>query len=381
MPDVVVVGGGAIGLGIAWMSARHGASVTVVDPAPGSGASHAAAGMLAPAGEAHFGEERLLALTLESWRRYPGFVAQLESAAGCATGYSQCGSLFVARDADDWTELRRDAEFRAGLGLGMTCLGSRDCRRLEPRLAPSTRGAFLAGSDHQVDPRMLVDALLAACAHAGVAISHATASIRVDRARVTGVLAGDRAIDAAAVVLAAGCWSARVPGLPPEAVPPVRPVKGQILRLRDRAGEPLGTRLIRGRDVYIVPRTDGRVIVGATVEERGYDTAVTAGAVHGLLRDARELVPDIAELELVEVSAALRPGTPDNAPIIGWSSVPGLMIATGHHRNGILLTPVTADAVAALLRGEAVPAAADGFGPERFRAAAGAAPAAPVVVA
>lgn len=377
MPDVVVVGGGAIGLAVAWRSARRGAAVTVVDPAPGSGASRAAAGMLAPAGEAHFGEERLLALALESWRRYPAFVAELEAASGATTGYQQCGSLFVARDADDWADLRRDAEFRAGLGLEMTSLTSRECRRLEPRLAPSLRGGFLAAGEHQIDPRLLLASLLEACSRAGVTVIRAAAEIVMDGDRVTGVRTRANAVGAGAVVLAAGSWSAHVPGLPPAALPPVRPVKGQIVRLRDRGGEPLAGRLIRGRDVYIVPRGDGSVVVGATMEERGYDTVVTAGAVHDLLRDARELVPDVAELELVEVSAALRPGTPDNAPIIGWASVPGLLVATGHHRNGILLTPVTAETVAALLAGEAAPEAAAGFGPQRF----GAASAAPVVVA
>lgn len=381
MPDVVVVGGGAIGLAVAWRSACRGASVTVVDPAPGSGASHAAAGMLAPAGEANFGEERLLALALESWRRYPDFIEELEAASGRSSGYSQCGAVFVARDGDDWAELRRDAEFRARIGLEMTSLTSRECRRLEPRLAPNTRGGFLALNDHQVDPRLLVEALLVACSRAGVAVTRATAAIRMDSDRVAGVRAGESAVDADSVVLAAGSWSAHIDGLPPEAVPAVRPVKGQILRLRDRGGQPLGERLIRGRDVYIVPRSDGRVVVGATVEERGHDTTVTAGAVHDLLHDARELVPDIAELELVEAAAALRPGTPDNAPIVGWSPVPGLLVATGHYRNGILLTPITADTVAAMLCGEPVPAVANGFAADRFSTASGASPAASMVVA
>ncbi|MGH7685856.1 MAG: glycine oxidase ThiO [Candidatus Dormibacteria bacterium] len=371
MPDVVVVGGGVIGLAIAWRTAAAGADVSVVDPAPGSGASRVAAGMLAPVGEAQFGEERLSALALESWRRYPDFIAALEAAAGCETGYRKCGSLFVARDSDEWAALSRDAGFRAGLGLDIVALNSQECRRVEPRLAPRTRGGLLVEGDHQVDPRLVLRALLSACDRAGVTVCRESATIRAGRDRVVGVTAGDSGdITADTVVLAAGCWSPLVPGLPAHAIPPVRPVKGQILRLRTRDGAALAGHVIRGRDAYLVPRDDGTVVVGATVEERGHDTAVTAGAVSDLLRDARELIPDVAELELVEASAGLRPGTPDNGPIIGWSGVDGLLIATGHYRNGILLTPITADAVSALVRGDDSPAVARPFTPDRFATAA-----------
>ena len=367
MPDVVVVGGGVIGLAIAWRTAAAGAHVSVVDPAPGAGATRVAAGMLAPVGEAQFGEERLLALALESWRRYPEFVAALEAVSECDTGYRECGSLFVARDSDEWAAMSRDAGFRAGLGLDVVALTSYECRRVEPRLAPRTRGGLLVEGDHQVDPRLLVRALLRACDRTGVTVCRETATIRADGDRVVGVTAGDSGdITSNTVVLAAGCWSPLVPGLPPRATPPVRPVKGQILRLRTRDRAALAGHVIRGRDVYLVPRDDGTVVVGATVEERGHDMAVTVGAVSDLLRDARELIPDVAELELVDASAGLRPGTPDNGPIIGWSGVDGLLIATGHYRNGILLTPITADAVCALLRGDDATDVAQPFTPDRF---------------
>lgn len=369
MPDVVVVGGGAIGLAIAWRTATRGASVTVVDPAPASGASWVAAGMLAPVGEAQVGEEPLLALGLDSWERYPVFVGELEAASGCSTGFRDCGSLFIARDADEWAALTRDAGLRTALGLDMLALSSHECRRIEPRLAPRVRGGLLAEGDRQIDPRALLRALLAACERAGVTFVRETAAIATSGGRVTGISSLAGGVDAGAVVLAAGSASARVSGVPAQAVPPVRPVKGQILRLRQRGGEPLTGHLIRGRDVYLVPRGDGRVVIGATVEEQGEDTAVTAGAVDDLLRDARDLVPDVAELELVETSAGLRPGTPDNAPIIGWSSVARLMIATGHYRNGILLTPVTADSVAAMLSDDEAPAVVTPFAPQRFAAA------------
>lgn len=370
MPDVVVVGGGAIGLAVAWRLAGRGAAVTVVDPAPGSGASRVAAGMLAPAGEAQFGEERLLALALESWRRYPAFVAELEAATQIETGYRECGSLFVARDVDEWAALTRDGDFRAKVGLDVVALTSQECRSLEPRLSPRIRGGLLAEGDRQIDPRRLLSALTSACEHAGVTLVREEATLEAGAERVLGVTTPERGlIEADSVVLCAGCWSPLVAGLPPEALPPVRAVKGQILRLRGRADDLLARHLIRGRDAYVVPRADGRVVIGATVEERGYDTSVTAGAVHDLLRDARELLPDIAELELDAVDAGLRPGTPDNAPLLGWAAVEGLALATGHYRNGILLTPITADVIAALVCGKPVPAEAAPFTPARFAAA------------
>jgi glycine oxidase len=369
VPDVLVVGGGAIGLAVAWRLGALGASVTVVDPAPGSGASRVAAGMLAPAGEAQFGEERLLALSLESWRRYPEFVAELEATTACETGYRECGSLFVARDVDEWAALTRDGEFRVGIGLDVVALTSQECRALEPRLSPRIRGGLLAAGDRQIDPRRLLTALTSVCEGAGVRMVREPATIADGGGRVAGVTTPEAGlIESDAVVVCAGCWSPRLGGLPQDAVPPVRAVKGQILRLRGRADDPIADRLIRGRDVYLVTRSDGRVVIGATVEERGYDTAITAGTVHDLLRDARELIPDVAELELEEVDAGLRPGTPDNAPLIGWSAVDGLAFATGHHRNGILLAPITADIVAALVSGDTVPEVATAFSPTRFAA-------------
>jgi len=363
--NVAVIGGGVIGLAIAWRAAQQGLRVTLADPAPGGGASRVAAGMLAPVGEAHFGESALLQLSLDSWRLYPRFTDELQSVSGRPSGYRECGTLLVARDADDNASLAREYRFRVAEGLRVERLSSRECLALEPGLAPSIRGGILAAGDHQVDPRLLAAALLAACERSGVDVVRSRASLLVSAGRVAGVSTEeghDRPADA--VVIAAGCWTPLVTGLPAEAVPPVRPVKGQILRLGGAA--PPAQRVIRGLDVYLVPRADGSVVVGSTVEERGFDTAVTAGAVYGLLRDARELLPDVAELELVEVAAGLRPGTPDNAPLIGATSVPGLIIATGHYRNGVLLAPITAAIVAALLAGRPALPGAVAFAPDRF---------------
>ena len=359
---VVVVGGGVIGLSIAWRAAGHGMAVTVVDPGSGEGASGVAAGMLAPVTEVHYGEEALLALNLDSSRRYPGFVAELEEASGRATGYRASGTLTVARDADDLAAVDELVAYQRGLGLAVERLRSRELRQLEPALAPGVRGGALVPGDHQVDPRRLVDALGEGCRRRGVTLRRERA---VALGRHSVVLSGGDREAAGAVVLAAGCWSGLIDGLAPDAGA-VRPVKGQILRLHGCAERPVAGHNIRGLDAYLVPRTDGEVVVGATVEERGYDTAVTGGAVHELLRAALELVPDVGELTLAETSAGLRPGTPDNAPLIGPSGDDSVVLATGHYRNGILLAPVTADCVVELLATGQAPAVIAPFSPRRF---------------
>jgi glycine oxidase len=371
--DAVVVGGGVIGLGIAWRATQAGMTVTVVDEAPGRGASWAAAGMLAPVTELHYGEDELLALNLASAARWPGFAAEVEEASGQPVGYRPGGTLAVARDADDIAALEDLYRFQLRCGLDVQRLRSRECRQLEPGLHPSIRGGVLAAGDHQVDNRALVLALLGACERAGVRmLAGRVAELATQADRVTGVvLAGGEAHSAGTVVLAAGCWSGRLGGLAAEALVPVRPVKGQLLYLRGPADRPLCSGNVRGLEVYVVPRGDGRVVVGATVEEQGFDTTVTAGAVHDLLRAALELLPDTAELELLETVVGLRPGSPDNAPMLGPAGPEGLVVATGHYRNGILLTPVTADAIAELLATGRVPEAIAPFGPGRFAAAPG----------
>jgi glycine oxidase len=374
--DAVVVGGGVIGLAIAWRAAQAGMAVTVVDERPGRGASWAAAGMLAPVTEVHYGERPLLALNLAAAAGWPSFAVEVEEASGRPVGYTAVGTLAVARDADDNAALEDLYQFQLRCGLEVERLRSRECRQLEPGLHPGIRGGVLAAGDHQVDNRALVEALLAACERAGARmVAGRVTELAAEGDRVTGVVLGDgERLAAGAVVLAAGCWSGGLGGVAAEALPPVRPVKGQLLYLRGPATEPLCSRNVRGLEVYVVPRGDGRVVVGATVEEQGFDTRVTAGAVHDLLRAALELLPDVAELELLETVCGLRPGSPDNAPMIGPAGPEGLVVATGHYRNGILLTPVTADAVAELLASGRVPEAIAPFAPGRF---AGGVPATP----
>jgi glycine oxidase len=370
--EVIVVGGGAIGLASAWRLAQGGLTVTVCDPAPGSQATHASAGMLAPVTEAHYGEDRLLGLNRCGAERWPAFAAELEAESGCPVGYRTCGSLLVALDADDARVLDDLAAYLDRLGLDAEPLTGSQARAVEPALAPGVRRGLRVLGDHQADNRLLAEALLAALAGRGVdVVRQAVRCIVVEDGAVAGVALGDDTVLAAdRVLLAAGAWSAGIEGLPADARPPVRPVKGQILRIQGPVDEPVlagNVRgLVRGRSLYLVPRASGRIVVGATVEEQGFDTTVTVEGIHQLLHDAAVLVPGLLDLELAEIGAGLRPGSPDNEPVVGPTTVDGLFVATGHHRNGILLTPVTADAVAGLFGVGPAVAEIAGFGPDRF---------------
>ena len=367
MTDVVVAGGGLIGLAVAWRAAQRGLSVTVVDDAPGSGASYAAAGMLAPVTEAAYGEERLLALCRASLARYPAFVEELRAAGGVDVTLRTAGTLVVGFDADDMRALEDLHAFQRELGLEVERLTPSRARRFEPVLTPRLRGALHVAGDHSVDARALHAALLVAAQRAGATLRRARVeAVAVEDGRATGVVLRDGSyVAAGTVVLALGAWTGLLPGVPRV---PVRPVKGQILRLAGAEGllERTVRALVRGRQVYLVPYGHGGLVVGATVEDKGFDDVVTAGAVHDLLRDAIEVVPAVSELALVETLARWRPGTPDNAPLIGPAALPGLVLATGHFRNGVLLTPVTADVVAELLVTGELPAVAAPFAPSRF---------------
>ena len=376
--DVVIIGGGVIGLSVAWRTAALGMRVAVVDPEPGRGASWAAAGMLAPVTEVHYGEERLLELNLASCRRWPSFAEEVESASDCSVGYRRCGTLLVAADEGDRASVEELFSFQRELGLEVEWLSARRARQLEPGLSPRIRAGMLAANDHQVDNRLLVPALLAAARSYGCTF-HFSRAVALESAG--NVLQGVRLDDgsvlrASSSVLAAGAWSNRLEGLPQELLPPVRPVKGQIMRLTSPGGPELLGRsvraLVNGAPVYLVPRSNGTVVIGGTVEEQGFDTAVTAGAVYEMLRDAHRVVPGVSELHLDESMAGLRPGSPDNAPMVGEVSsaqMSGLVVATGHYRNGVLLAPLTAEAVAMVLNGAESPAEFLPFSPGRFHEA------------
>jgi glycine oxidase len=354
-PDVAVVGGGPIGLACAWRAAQRGLRVCVLD-AGEPGAWHVAAGMLAPVAEANFGEDALLDLSLRAAAGFPDYCAELEEASGIDPELLRGGTLVVARDRDEAASLDRLLAFRRRLGLAVERLLPSAARRAEPALAPTVRLALDIAGDHSVDPRRLVEALREAVRRAGGSIRQA----RVSAIGAGGVTLEDGGmLEAGAVLVAAGADAGRLGSVP------VRPVKGQLLRLRDPNGPGLVERTIRTHDAYLVPRADGRYVLGATMEERGFDTAPTAGGVFELLRDVSEVVPGVLELELEAVLAGLRPATPDNLPAIGRGDRDGLFWATGHHRNGILLSGLTGELAAAALCGEDVPPALD---PARFTA-------------
>jgi glycine oxidase len=317
--------------------------------------------MLAPVTEAHIGEEDIVTMNIAAATRWPGFADQLEAASGSSIGYMPCGTLVVAADNSDIAVVERILTFHKSLGLESWRLTARECREVVPGLAPGIRGGASSPSDHQVDNRLLVSGLEDALSFAGVEIvREPVREVSISQGRARGIATNEgREISAGAVLIAAGCWSTQLGGIPEGILPPVRPVKGHILRLRGNEARPLFDRnircLVHGSYIYLVPREDGSLVIGATVEEMGYDTRVQAGAVYELLRDARTVVPGIAELELYETHAGLRPGSPDNGPFVGWSPIDGLLVATGHFRNGILLAPITADAICNLLGGGKLP--------------------------
>lgn len=349
--SALIIGGGVIGLAVAWVLAQRGVSVTLIErDTLGRGASWAAAGMLAPAAELGFEELDLYRLGRESLKRWPAFARQLEAASGQATGYRDEGTIVVADDRDSAAALRRLYQFQQTHGAPVEWWTGDEAADVEPLLSPRLPAAVWSPDDHQVDNRQLVGALARAVREAGAEI-HEGASVQAispDETRPRVHLADGRQLEAEVVVLAAGAWSAGIGGLVP--VPPVRPVKGQMLSLR--MTDALALRhVIRGPDAYLVPKLDGRVVVGATSEEMGHDTVVTGGGLYRVLEGAVEIVPAVEELEVIETWAGLRPASRDHAPLLGASSHPGIVYATGHYRHGILLAPVTAELVADAVAG------------------------------
>jgi glycine oxidase len=369
-PTVAIIGAGVIGLGIAWRLAARGAAIMVFDKgAAGAGASHAAAGMLAACAEAEPGEDALVTLGRESQARWPAFAAELEHVAGMDVGLRAEGTLVLALTADDQARLNHQLVFQQKLGLPLQWISAAETRRREPHLAGKLAGAVFSPEDTQVDNRKLAAALRIAAESAGASIHERrpVGAISSHAGQVDGVVLADGSkIAADVVVLAAGAWSRSIAGLPADLRPPVRPIKGQMLALRMDAAAPLLNHVVWAPGAYLVPRRDGRLIVGATVEEKGYDTTLTAGGMLTLLEAAWRAVPAVEELPIDEMWVGHRPGSRDDAPILGAGPLEGLIYATGHHRNGILLAPITADAIARLvLDGEAEPAIRP-FGIERF---------------
>jgi glycine oxidase len=368
-PRTVVIGAGVMGLSIAWRLAQAGCTVTVYDRGEaGHGASWAAAGMLAAAVETEPGEETLLGLTLESQRQWPDFARELETATGMSVGYRDEGTVVVALNRDDAEQLRFTYDFQKRLGLDIEWLSGAAARQREPHLRPGIPGAVLSPNDHQVENRALAAALAAAAKQAGAIIHEHCPVHEIDTVgdQVRGVITANGRVPADVVVLAAGAWSRDIGGIPAAYVPPVRPIKGQMLALRMDPAAPLLRHVIWLPRGYLVPRLDGRLVIGATVEERGFDDSVTAGGLLALIEGAWRAVPAIEELPVIETWVGFRPGSRDDAPMLGPSGIEGLVVATGHHRNGILLTPVTAQSISRYILTGQLAENLRPFSPERF---------------
>ncbi len=369
-PNVAIIGAGIVGLAIAWRLAARGASVQVFDRgAAGAGASRAAAGMLAACAEAEPGEEALVALGRESQARWPAFAAELLEVSGIDVELRPEGTLLLALTADDQARLGHQLVFQQKLGLPLQWISAAETRRREPHLAGKLAGAVFSPEDTQVDNRKLVAALRVAAEAAGASITEyrPVNAISSRGGHVDGIVLADGSKAAAdVVVLAAGAWSRSIEGLEPQLRPPVRPIKGQMLALRTDPAAPLLTHVVWAPGAYLVPRRDGRLLVGATVEEKGYDSSLTAGGMLSLLEAAWRAVPAIEDLPIDEMWVGHRPGSRDDAPILGAGPIDGLIYATGHHRNGILLAPITADTIARLALDDVVDAAIRPFGIERF---------------
>ena len=371
---VLIIGGGAIGLAIGWRLARAGCSVGVFDRGRvGHSASWASAGMLSPLSEAQFEEEALLRLGLKAIEVYPDFVRELEAETGCCVGYRRDGVLMVGITQDDLEYLKFRYRYQRDLGLPVTYLSGAEAREKEPHLSAQVSAAVWCPGDHQVDNRQLTMALKRGVETAGGDIFERAEvdELLVDGTRVRGLRTRDEVHTGDTVVLASGCWSRLLPGLPDCAKPPVRPVRGQIARLGMTPELALNTmvwysRVATSAVAYLVPKNNGHLVLGATSEEMGFDADVTAGGMFELLRAAWEVVPGIYDLPIVESMAGLRPGSRDDAPILGQTPVEGLIMATGHYRKGILLTPLTALAITEVILEGRPPEIIRPFGIDRF---------------
>jgi glycine oxidase len=369
--DVAVVGAGVIGLSIAWRLASRGLSVAVFERATvGAGASLAATGMLAAAAEHEPGCHDLLALALESQRQWPQFRAALEAQSGRDIDFREGGTLVVALGRDEVERLRFRHDLHRRCGLPTRWLSGPEVRAMEPALRPSVAAGLCCADDHQVDPRRVMAALRTAYVASGGGLFEHCAVTGVERegGRVAGLATPKGSCRAATVVLTAGAWTGDL--LPPNLTVPVRPLKGQALAVRATPDTGTLAHIVWTEQIHMAPKSDGRLIVGATVEERGFDDAITAGGLFALLDGARRAFPAIEEMAIEAVWTGFRPSSIDDAPILGATPIPGLVLATGHHRNGYLLAPATASAIEALIADGALPAVAQPFRLDRFDDAA-----------
>jgi glycine oxidase len=364
--DVIVVGGGVIGCSIAWRLAQSGLKVTVFERGRvGCEASRAAAGMLSPQGEA-LGPGPFFEFCLRSRTMYRAFAEELTEASGIDVQYKDDGTLFVVIEGEDGEAKTDWASWQFEAGLPLEYVSADDLRRLEPAVTELATRAIFLPEEHQVENRRLMDALEAAMKRADVELIEGAdvSALQFERARVTGVVSAGQRFDAGVVIVAAGTWSSQL--LEPLGLDvKVIPARGQMISVRSNPC-PI-KRVLHSSKVYVVPRNDGRLLIGATVEYEGFNKSVTAGAINSLLSAAVELIPSIADFAVDEMWCGLRPDTIDHLPIIGASGVDNLVLATGHFRNGILLAPITSASVAELINSNRQPDALGPFGLQRYR--------------
>jgi len=363
---VIIIGGGIIGLGIGWQLAKNKVDVKIYDKGlAGRGASWAAAGMLSALAEVNMQEKDLLQLGLMSSELYPEWVEELETDSGISVGFQNEGTLIVALDYDDTEELRHHFELQKSFGLPVEWLNGSEAKNIEPSLSPRIVSAISCDSDLQVDNRLMVEALRYAFQKFGGDLYE---NIRVDKIEIQngkaiGIWIGDEMVKADRIVVSAGCWSPLINGIPD--MLPVRPVKGQMLALK-MEDPPIIRKVIHAPDAYLVPKGDGRLLIGATSEEQGFDLQITAGGIFDLLRGAWETLPGIYDFPIVETWVGLRPGSRDNAPILGTTEVENLILATGHFRKGILLVAVTSREICSLIITGQTSDVITAFTPARF---------------
>lgn len=363
---IAIIGGGINGLSIGWFLAKQGRAVTILERGEaGKAATWAAAGMLTP-WSATPGEEAAFPLQLAGHKLWPNLAQELEAATGINVDYRTEGRLFVVLDHEDVDGLRAKFNLNRDLGLPLEWLSGPEARELEPHLSPAVTDAVFSPTAHWVENRQVALALRQAFTQAGGTLCEHTEAqgIVIENNQVRGVRLNNDMLAAETVVLAAGAWS-QITSLPKSARPPVHPIKGQMVVVQMPAGPPLVNRMVTG-PIYLIPRSDGRLLIGATVEDKGFDTQVTAGAVFDMLDRARQILPHLDELPIVDSWAGLRPASTDEYPIIGPTNVDGLLVATGHYRHGILLAPITAQAVTQyILTGQIMDEIAP-FSPLRF---------------
>ncbi|MEE2956394.1 MAG: glycine oxidase ThiO [Pseudomonadota bacterium] len=372
---IAIIGGGVCGLAIGWRLAERGLDVTIFERKKGGMESTwAAAGMLAPQAEAEHAEEALLPLALKSLKMWKCFAEDLYKTTGVDVDYRGHGTLVVALDRDDLEHLQHRFQYFKTLGLNVEWLNGYEARKREPHLSASVTGAIFSSLDHQVDSRKVVKALKKAFIKCGGVLKENTEVIKIltKEKAVRGLELVDNEIKAEKVVIAAGAWSRNLYGLPEHSRPPVRPLKGQMVSVQMEVNTPLIEHVVWGPgngivpSIYLVPKGDGRLLIGATVEEMGFDKKLTVGGMLELLRLAWDVLPGIYDLPVVESWAGLRPASRDDAPILGSTKTDGLFLATGHHRNGILLAPLTANAMAENINTGTVPSSIKPFHLDRF---------------